>query len=72
MLASLGFAGLLGILATAPVLFGGRDAPGPIARDASDTAFDLALPLAAIGFWVLVLWPQLLKAGWPWLPSFTL
>jgi hypothetical protein len=58
-------------LAAAPVLFGGRDAPGAMARDASDTAFHLALPLAALGFWVLALWPRILKAGWPWLPSFT-
>jgi hypothetical protein len=59
-------------LATAPVLFGGRNAPGPMARDAADTAFHLALPLAAVGFWVFVLWPESLEVGWPWLPSFTL
>ena len=34
-------------LATAPVLFGGRSTPGAAARDATDTAFAFALPVAA-------------------------
>ncbi len=59
-------------LATAPVLFGGRDAPGAAARDATDVAFAFALPLAGIGFCALALWPDLLEAGWGWVPSFRL
>jgi hypothetical protein len=59
-------------LATAPVLFGGRGTPGSLARDASDTAFTVALPLAAFGFWVFVIWPGVLEAGWGWIPSFRL
>ena len=59
-------------LATAPVLFGGRDVPGAAARDASDTALTFALPLAAIGFWVFVVWPEVLEAAWSWLPRFSL
>jgi hypothetical protein len=57
-------------LATAPVLFGGRSTPGAAARDATDTAFAFALPVAAAGFWVFVLWPQVLEWGWGWLPAF--
>ena len=56
-------------LATAPVLFSGRDAPGPQARDERDTAFALALLLAALGYWLFVRWPGVLEAAWPWLPS---
>jgi hypothetical protein len=55
-------------LATAPVLFGGRETGGSAARDATDTAFAFALPLAAVGFWVFVLWPGVLECGWGWLP----
>ena len=55
-------------LATAPVLFGGRESRGPVARDATDTAFTFALPLATFGFWVFVLWPDVLEWGWGWLP----
>jgi hypothetical protein len=55
-------------LATAPVLFGGREPRGPVARDATDTAFAFALPLAAVGYWVFVLWPGVLEWGWGWLP----
>lgn len=56
-------------LATAPVLFGGRSTPGAAARDATDTAFAFALPVAAFGFWVFVLWPAVLEWGWGWLPE---
>jgi hypothetical protein len=55
-------------LATAPVLFGGRRMPGAAARDATDTAFAFALPVAAFGFWVFVLWRAVLEWGWGWLP----
>jgi hypothetical protein len=55
-------------LATAPVLFGGREPRGPAARDATDTAFAFALPLAALGYWVFVMWPEALEWGWGWLP----
>jgi hypothetical protein len=55
-------------LATAPVLFGGRETRGPVARDATDTAFAFALPLAALGYWVFLLWPGVLEWGWGWLP----
>ena len=59
-------------LATAPVLFGGKAVPGAAARDAADTAFGLALPVAAIGFWVFVVWPPALEWGWGWIPAFQL
>lgn len=59
-------------LATAPVLFGGRRAIGAMARDSADTAYSVALPLAAAGFWLFVCWPALLEAGWGWLPAFRL
>jgi hypothetical protein len=57
-------------LATAPVLFGGRETQGSDARDATDTAFAFALPLAASGFWIFVLWPRVMEWGWGWLPRF--
>jgi hypothetical protein len=56
-------------LATAPVLFGGRSTPGAAARDATDTAFAFALPVAAFGFWVFVIWRDVLEWGWGWLPE---
>ncbi len=56
-------------LATAPVLFGGRHSPGAAARDATDTAFAFALPVAGFGFWVFVLWRAVLEWGWGWLPA---
>ena len=56
-------------LATAPVLFGGRGTPGAVARDAADTAVAFALPVAAFGFWVFVLWRPVLEWGWGWLPE---
>lgn len=59
-------------LATAPVLFGGRDAPGSAARDATDIAFSFALPLAGLGYWALVIWPVVLDWGWGWLPRVSL
>ena len=59
-------------LATAPVLFGGRGVPGAAARDATDTAFAFALPVAAAGFWVFVLWRRVLELGWGWLPELRL
>ncbi len=59
-------------LATAPVLFGGRGTPGAAARDATDTAFAFALPVAAAGFWVFVLWRRVLDLGWGWLPEIRL
>jgi hypothetical protein len=57
-------------LATAPVLFGGKSVPGAAARDAVDTAFTFALPVAAIGFWVFVVWRPVLEWGWGWIPVF--
>jgi hypothetical protein len=56
-------------LATAPVLFGGRGTPGADARDATDAAFAFALPVAAFGFWVFVIWREVLEWGWGWLPE---
>jgi hypothetical protein len=58
-------------LATAPVLFGGRSTPGATARDAADTAFAFALPVAAFGFWAFVIWREVLEWGWGWLPDLT-
>jgi hypothetical protein len=59
-------------LATAPVLFGGRSTPGAAARDATDTAFAFALPVAAFGFWVFVIWRDVMEWGWGWLPELRL
>ena len=59
-------------LATAPVLFGGRSVPGATARDAADTAFAFELPIAALGFWVFVIWRPVLEWGWGWIPAFQL
>ena len=56
-------------LATAPVLFGGRSTQGAAARDATDTAFAFALPVAGFGFWVFVVWRTVLEWGWGWLPE---
>jgi hypothetical protein len=56
-------------LAVAPVLFGGKDLPGAAARDATDTAFAFALPLAGLGYWAFVVWPDVLEWGWGWLPN---
>jgi hypothetical protein len=59
-------------LATAPVLFGGRSHSGAAARDATETAFAFALPVAGFGFWVFVLWRSVLEWGWGWLPELRL
>ena len=59
-------------LATAPALFGGRATPGSVTRDATDTAFAFALPVAGFGFWVFVIWPEILERGWGWLPEIRL
>jgi hypothetical protein len=56
-------------LATAPVLFGGRKSPGTVARDAAETAFTFALPVAAFGYWGFVVWRQVLEWGWGWIPQ---
>lgn len=55
-------------VAAAPLLFSGRDPPGASARDAADVAVSVALPLVMVGYWVFVLWPTVLEAGWGWLP----
>jgi hypothetical protein len=55
-------------LAAAPLLFSGRDPPGASARDAADIAVSAALPLVLVGYWVFVVWPIVLEAGWGWLP----
>jgi hypothetical protein len=59
-------------LATAPVLFGDRGTPVAEAREGADTAFALALPVAAAGFWVFVVWRWALDLGWGWLPEIRL
>lgn len=59
-------------LATAPVLFGGHHADAGAGREANETAFTFALPAAALGFWVFVLWPQVVEWGWGWIPSLPL
>ncbi|HKT61858.1 MAG TPA: hypothetical protein VJQ46_17505 [Gemmatimonadales bacterium] len=57
-------------LATAPVVFGGRNAWGAAPRRAADTAFAFELPIAALGFWIFVMWPPVLEWGWGWIPAF--
>lgn len=56
-------------LAVAPVLFGGKHLSGAAARDATDTAFAFTLPLAGLGYWAFVVWPEVLEWGWGWLPN---
>jgi hypothetical protein len=56
-------------LATAPVLFGGRHLPGAAARDASDTAFAIALPMVGLAYWAFVRWPGVMEWGWSWVPT---
>jgi hypothetical protein len=56
-------------LATAPVLFGGKHLPGAAARDASDTAFALALPMVGLAYWAFVRWPEVMDWGWSWVPT---
>lgn len=55
-------------VAAAPLLFSGRDPPGALARDAADVAARVALPIVVVGYWVFVVWPAALEAGWGWLP----
>jgi len=55
-------------LATTPVLFSGWNAPGTRARDERDLVSRIALPVAAVGYWIFVLWPRVLGMGWPWVP----
>jgi hypothetical protein len=59
-------------VAVAPLLFSGRDPPGASARDAADLATRAALPLVLVGYWVMLLWPVVLEAGWAWLPRIRL
>jgi len=56
-------------VATAPVLFGGKHLPGAAARDASDVAFALALPMVGLAYWVFVRWPGAMDWGWSWVPA---
>jgi hypothetical protein len=56
-------------LATTPVLFSGWNAPGAQARDERDLASSIALPVAAVGYWVFVAWPRVFATGWPWVPG---
>ena len=56
-------------VATAPVLFGGKHRPGATARDASDIAFALALPMIGLAYWVFVRWPGVMDWGWSWVPT---
>ena len=56
-------------LAVTPVLFSGWNAPGAQARDERDTALGIALPVAAVGYWIFVALPRVVAAGWPWVPS---
>ena len=55
-------------VATAPVLFGGKHLPGAAARDASDVAFALALPMVGLAYWAFVRWPAAMDWGWSWIP----
>lgn len=55
-------------VATAPVLFGGKHLPGAAARDASDVAFALALPMVGLAYWAFVRWPSAMDWGWSWIP----
>ncbi len=56
-------------VATAPVLFGGKHLPGAAARDASDVAFALALPMVGLAYWAFVRWPAAMDWGWSWVPA---
>jgi hypothetical protein len=56
-------------VATAPVLFGGKHLPGAAARDASDVAFALALPMVGLAYWAFVRWPAVMDWGWSWVPA---
>jgi hypothetical protein len=56
-------------VATAPVLFGGKHLPGAEARDVSDRAFALALPMVGLAYWAFVRWPIVLEWGWSWIPT---
>ena len=56
-------------VATAPVLFGGKHLPGAAARDASDIAFALALPMVGLAYWAFVQWPAVMEWGWSWMPT---
>jgi hypothetical protein len=56
----------------APLLFSGRDPPGALARDAADIAVRVALPLVLVAYGIFVSWPEVLEAGWAWLPELRL
>ena len=62
------FWGIGWYLAMAPVLFSGWKTPGAQARDERDIALGVALPVAAGGYWIFVVWPHLFATGWPWVP----
>jgi hypothetical protein len=59
-------------VAAAPLLFSGRDPPCTSARDAADTATRAELPLVMLGYWVFVIWPPVMEAGWGWIPGLRL
>jgi hypothetical protein len=56
-------------LAMSPVLFSGWNVPGAQVRDERDVALGIALPAAAVGYWIFVAWPQVFGAVWPWIPT---
>jgi len=56
-------------LAISPVLFSGWNLPGAQVRDERDAAGRIALPAAAVGYWIFVVWPQVFRAVWPWVPN---
>jgi hypothetical protein len=56
-------------LAISPVLFSGWNISGAQVRDERDVALGISLPLAAVSYWVFVVWPPVFAAVWPWVPK---
>jgi len=51
-----------------PSLFAAKDAARKTEKKTQDVAITFTLSIAAIGFWIFVAFPWLMRAGWGWLP----
>ena len=51
-----------------PASFGARDAARKPELKTQDVAITVTLAVSAIGFWVFVVFPAVMQAGWGWIP----
>lgn len=55
-------------LSILPASFAGKDAAKKARKKTQDIATTFTFGIAAVGFWVFVISPTVMKAGWDWMP----